>query len=70
METTAACRWLSKRLKRVVVPVSLVQAIRNGRFAPPKKNEGGRYVWTEADLERALAGLAVDRRLKQYRGGS
>lgn len=44
---------------------NLVQAIARGKFAPPVRDEGGRYCWTDADIERARAAMAIDLRRKR-----
>ena len=53
LKTPAAARALGVTYWR------LVSAIRCGRLAPPAKDSSGDFVWTEEDLERARAALAV-----------
>lgn len=52
-------------------PGNLLAAIRNGKLDPPERDRWGRYVWGEADIERARAALLNDRRRKRpaSRGG-
>lgn len=40
-------------------------AISNGKLDPPEKDASGDYLWTDEDLDRARAALAVDRRRKR-----
>ena len=56
--TTEAARLVG------TTPNNLLAAIRNGRLAAPAKNASGAYWWTDADVERARAALAIDRRRK------
>jgi hypothetical protein len=39
----------------------LVSAIRGGRFIPPPKDEGGRFVWNTEDVERLRSAIAAGR---------
>jgi hypothetical protein len=51
------------RILGVLVP-TLQSAIYRGKMSPPQRDEGGRFCWTDADIERARAALANDRRRK------
>jgi DNA-binding transcriptional MerR regulator len=41
--------------------------IQDNLITPPVKDEYGNYRWFPADVERARAALAIDRRTKAYR---
>jgi hypothetical protein len=46
---------------------NLIHAIRNGKLAPPPKDELGFYRWREEDIEAARKELAIDRRRRENR---
>ncbi len=50
-EPTRSTRETGSLLK--IPPSRLTLAIWDNRFAPPKKDSSGRYVWTDADIRRA-----------------
>lgn len=58
--------YRTTREAAALVPCTLHQlagAIRNGKLSPaPPKTASGDYIWTDSDIARARAALAVDRR--------
>jgi predicted site-specific integrase-resolvase len=45
----------------------LINLMRSGKLAPPKKDSSGDYLWTEADMEAARKALMIDRRKRVAR---
>jgi hypothetical protein len=55
-KTPAAARELGVTVYR------LHSLIRGGKLPPPQKDTSGDFIWTDADLDRALQALTLDRR--------
>lgn len=50
-----------------VTPDCLHRAVLNGRVQVPERNPWGYFLWSDEDVARARAALAIDRRRKEHR---
>jgi hypothetical protein len=58
-KTRSVCNFLNVRYSH------LTCMLRDGRLAPPAKDESGDFVWLDSDIQRAREALAMPRRKRQ-----